>query len=169
VGGNAQIKAMKSIAGSLRLDLASFRELEAFAQLGTDLDAASQRQLDRGQRMVELLKQRQYSPLVVEEQVVSIFAGTKGLLDSIEVAHVPDFEADMLAHFRNEFPEILEEIREKKVLSDELSQKITKVIGDLKTHWKPSGSGDADAVETAPDAEPESAEEARHDSVETTA
>jgi F-type H+-transporting ATPase subunit alpha len=165
VGGNAQIKAMKSIAGSLRLDLASFRELEAFAQLGTDLDAASQRQLDRGQRMVELLKQRQYSPLVVEEQVVSIFAGTKGLLDSIEVAHVPDFEADMLAHFRNEFPEILEEIREKKVLSDELSQKITKVIGDLKTHWKPAGRGDADAGETAP----ESAEKARQDPVETTA
>ena len=137
VGGNAQIKAMKSIAGSLRLDLASFRELEAFAQLGTDLDTASQRQLDRGQRMVELLKQAQYSPLKVEEQVVSIFAGTQGLLDPIEVAQVPTFETSMLDHFRDEFPEVLDEIREKQVISEELGEQITKIIGDLQTHWEP--------------------------------
>jgi F-type H+-transporting ATPase subunit alpha len=138
VGGNAQIKAMKSIAGSLRLDLASFRELEAFAQLGTDLDAASQRQLDRGQRMVELLKQAQYAPLKVEEQVLSIFAGTRGLLDKVEVAHVPAFESAMLDHFRNEFPEVLDEIRERKALSDELSEQIKKIVTDLRSHWQPT-------------------------------
>jgi F-type H+-transporting ATPase subunit alpha len=138
VGGNAQIKAMKSIAGSLRLDLASFRELEAFAQLGTDLDTASQRQLDRGGRMVELLKQAQYEPLSVEKQVLSIFSGTQGLLDDIEVPHVPAFEKAMLKHFEDEFPEVLEEIRVKKVLSDELSAQITKIVTDFKTHW---GSG----------------------------
>ncbi len=138
VGGNAQIKAMKSIAGSLRLDLASFRELEAFAQLGTDLDAASQRQLDRGQRMVELLKQAQYAPLSVEEQVISIYAGTQGLLDDVEVAHVPAFESAMLDHFRNEFPEVLEEIRDKKVMTDELGERITGIVKDLQTHWQPA-------------------------------
>ncbi len=138
VGGNAQIKAMKSIAGSLRLDLASFRELEAFAQLGTDLDKASQRQLDRGMRMVELLKQAQYAPMKVEEQVVSIFAGTQGLLDPVEVAHVPAFEAAMLDHFRTEFPEVLDEIRDKKVLSDELKDQIRKIVHDLQTHWEPA-------------------------------
>jgi len=138
VGGNAQIKAMKSIAGSLRLDLASFRELEAFAQLGTDLDAASQRQLDRGQRMVELLKQAQYAPLKVEEQVVSIFAGTQGLLDKVEVAHVPAFETAMIDHFRNEHPEVLDEIREQKVLSEELSGRIKKIVDDLRSHWQPT-------------------------------
>ena len=139
VGGNAQIKAMKSIAGSLRLDLASFRELEAFAQLGTDLDAASQRQLDRGERMVELLKQAQYEPLPVDKQVLSIFAGTQGLLDDVEVAHVPAFERDMLKHFEDEFPEVLDEIRDKKVISDELSEQISKIVTDFKTHWSFAG------------------------------
>ena len=132
-------KAMKSIAGSLRLDLASFRELEAFAQLGTDLDAASQRQLDRGERMVELLKQAQYEPLPVDKQVLSIFAGTQGLLDDVEVAHVPAFERDMLKHFEDEFPEVLDEIRDKKVISDELSEQISKIVTDFKTHWSFAG------------------------------
>ncbi|MDX1645291.1 MAG: F0F1 ATP synthase subunit alpha, partial [Thermoanaerobaculia bacterium] len=136
VGGNAQIKGMKKIAGSLRLDLAAFRELEAFAQLGTDLDKASQRRLDRGERMVELLKQQQYEPMPVDEQLVSIFAGTQGLLDDIEVASVREFEADLLKHFRNEHPEVLEEIREKKALSDELTEKLTRIIRDFQSHWK---------------------------------
>jgi len=134
VGGNAQIKAMKKIAGSLRLDLAAFRELEAFAQLGTDLDTATQRQLDRGQRMVELLKQPQYRPYSVEEQVISIFAGTQGLLDSLPVPKVLAFETEMLKHFRDEFPEVLTEIREKKTLTDELNGKIRQIIEDFKSH-----------------------------------
>ena len=135
VGGNAQIKAMKKISGSLRLDLANFRSLEAFAQLGTDLDASSQKQLDRGARMVELLKQPQYKPYTVEEQVVSIFAGVKGLLDDLPVDSVPRFEEDMLQTFRDEYPEVLDEIRTQKKLSDELSSKLTEVINGVKSHF----------------------------------
>src|SRR3954464_3456322 len=108
VGGNAQRKTMKKVAGSLRLDLASFRELEAFAQLGTELDTASQRQLDRGQRMVELLKQPQYKPYNVNEEVLSIFAGTRGFLDDVPVRHVAQFEQALLKHFGDEHPEIIE-------------------------------------------------------------
>jgi len=134
VGGNAQIKAMKKIAGSLRLHLAAFRELEAFAQLGTELDTATQRQLDRGQRMVELLKQPQYQPYPIEEQIVSIFAGSQGLLDSLPVRRVLAFEGELLKHFRNELPELLEEIRTKRELSDELAGKLRKVIEDFKSH-----------------------------------
>jgi len=135
VGGNAQIKAMKKLAGSLRLDLASFRALEAFAQLGTELDAATQKQLDRGQRMVELLKQPQYQPFPVEEQVVSVFAGTKGFLDDLVVADVPRFESELLAHFRDEFPELLEEIRDQRAISDELSEKLTSVVTNFKSKF----------------------------------
>jgi F-type H+-transporting ATPase subunit alpha len=135
VGGNAQIKAMKKIASSLRLDLASFRELEAFAQLGTDLDQASQRQLDRGARMVELLKQAQYEPLSIEEQLISIFAGTQGLLDDIKVSLVREFEAAMLKHFRDEAAGVLAEVGETKALTDELSEQIKKVVSDFKSHW----------------------------------
>ena len=98
VGGNAQIKAMKSVAGGLRLDLAAFRELEAFAQLGTELDPATQKQLDRGYRMVELLKQPQYQPMEVVDQIMSIYAGTKGYLDHVDVNEVPKWEKDFLAH-----------------------------------------------------------------------
>ena len=134
VGGNAQRKAMKKIAGSLRLDLASFRELEAFAQLGTELDAATQRQLDRGVRMVELLKQPQYTPYTFTQQVVSIFAGTQGLLDDVPADRVLDFEADLLRHFEDEFPEHLQEIEEKGALSSELSEAMKTVIVDFKGH-----------------------------------
>jgi F-type H+-transporting ATPase subunit alpha len=136
VGGNAQRKAMKKIAGSLRLDLAAFRELEAFAQLGTELDPATQRQLDRGQRMVELLKQPQYRPYPLEEQVVSIYAGTQGLLDDLPVDQVPRFEAALLKHFRDEVPELLDELRTTGELSDELAGRIRQVVTDFKTHWK---------------------------------
>jgi len=136
VGGNAQRKAMKKIAGSLRLDLASFRELEAFAQLGTDLDTATQRQLDRGRAMVELLKQPQYSPYTVNEQVVSIFAGTQGLLDDMPVNKVLPFEVALLQHVRDEFPEFITELEETGVLSDDLADKIKKVIKDFKSHHK---------------------------------
>ncbi|HEX6898892.1 MAG TPA: F0F1 ATP synthase subunit alpha [Thermoanaerobaculia bacterium] len=137
VGGNAQRKAMKKVAGSLRLDLAAFRELEAFAQLGTDLDAASQRQLDRGARMVELLKQPQYQPYSVNEEVLSIFAGTRGLLDDVPVRDVLRFEAAMLKHFRDEHPEILDELERTRDLSNDLAEKITRVIRDFKTQSRP--------------------------------
>ncbi|HEV2855590.1 MAG TPA: F0F1 ATP synthase subunit alpha [Thermoanaerobaculia bacterium] len=133
VGGNAQRKAMKKVAGSLRLDLAAFRDLEAFAQLGTELDAATQRQLDRGQRMVELLKQPQYQPYNVNEQVISIFAGTRGFLDDVPVREVARFEAAMLKHFRDEYPEILDELDRTRDLSNELADKIGQVIRDFKS------------------------------------
>jgi F-type H+-transporting ATPase subunit alpha len=136
VGGNAQKKAMKKIAGSLRLDLAAFRELEAFAQLGTELDPATQRQLDRGQRMVELLKQPQYQPYPLAEQVISIYAGTQGFLDELPVPQVPRFEAALLKHFRDEYPEILDELRQKGELPDELAERVRKVVSDFKTHWQ---------------------------------
>jgi F-type H+-transporting ATPase subunit alpha len=133
VGGNAQRKAMKKVSGSLRLDLAAYRELEAFAQLGTELDASSQRQLDRGQRMVELLKQPQYQPFNVNEEVLSIFAGTRGFLDDVPVRDVARFEAAMLKYFRDQHPEIVDEIDRTKDLSNDLAEKIGKAIRDFKS------------------------------------
>jgi F-type H+-transporting ATPase subunit alpha len=141
VGGNAQRKAMKKIAGSLRLDLAAYRELEAFAQLGTELDAATQRQLDRGGQMVELLKQPQYAPFKLSEQVVSIFAGTKGYLDSLAVNQVREFEKALLKHVNDEFPEVGKEITDKGDLSEDLQKKLGKIIEDFKTHWATKSSG----------------------------
>ncbi len=135
VGGNAQKKAMKKIAGSLRLDLASFRELEAFAQLGTELDAVTQAQLDRGQRMVELLKQPQYAPFSLAEQVVSIFAGTKGHLDDLAVNDVLRFEKDLMKHIHGEFPEVFKEIADKGELSSDLNETLAKIIADFKTQF----------------------------------
>ncbi|HEX4964019.1 MAG TPA: F0F1 ATP synthase subunit alpha [Thermoanaerobaculia bacterium] len=136
VGGNAQRKAMKKVAGSLRLDLAAFRDLEAFSQLGTELDAATQRQLDRGQRMVELLKQPQYQPYNVNEEVLSIFAGTRGFLDDVPVKDVAKFETALLKHFRDEHPEIIEELDRTRDLPNDLADKVGAVIRDFKTQWK---------------------------------
>ena len=141
VGGNAQRKAMKRIAGSLRLDLAAFRSLEAFAQLGTDVDAATQRQLDRGRRMVELLKQPQYKPLGVWEQVVSIYAGTQGVLDDLPLPKVAAFEAALLAHVRDEHPEILETMARTGDLAGESADRLKKVISEFKQHWQRSQEG----------------------------
>ena len=135
VGGAAQIKAMKTIAGTLRLDLAQFRELEAFAQFGSDLDKSTQAQLARGRRLVEILKQGQYRPLPVELQVLSIIAGNKGILDPLEVAHVLPYEEEMHRMFENEHPEILAEIREKKKISDELGEKILSVMGEVREDY----------------------------------
>ena len=132
VGGNAQVKAMKKIAGSLRLDLASFREQQAFAQLGTDLDATTQRQLDRGYRMVELLKQPQYKPYPVEEQILSIYAATNGLMDDVEVVDILKFESGMHEFFRETHPEILQAIRTQGQLSDDLVDQIGKAIQAYK-------------------------------------
>ncbi len=136
VGGNAQIKAMKKIAGSLRLDLAAFRELEAFAQLGTELDAATQRQLDRGARMVELLKQGQYRPYHVIDQILSIFAGARGFLDDLPVSRVPEFESALLKFFHDEHPEIRDEFIAKRELTAELDKKLTELIGQFKTRFR---------------------------------
>ncbi len=121
VGGNAQIKAMKKVAGPLRLSLAQYRELEAFAQFGSDLDAATQRQLARGARTVEVLKQPQYSPVPVEEQVAIIYAVTNGHIDEIDLEHVRKWEADFLEYLRSSHPTVLEGIRTKKVLDDDLT------------------------------------------------
>ena len=128
VGGAAQIKAMKRVAGGLRLDLAAFRELEAFAQLGTELDAATQSQLDRGYRMVELLKQPQYQPLNEIDQVLSIFAGTQGYLDKIPVNKVAEWEKDFLEHVHGNYQAMWDKLAEKKDLDDELTQQLRDII-----------------------------------------
>jgi F-type H+-transporting ATPase subunit alpha len=132
VGGNAQVKAMRQVAGSLRLELAQYRALEAFAQFGSDLDKASQQQLNRGVRLVEILKQNQYSPLPVEKQVLVIFAGTNAYLDDLPVELCRTFEAELYRFADNAHPEILNEIREKKVLSDELKGKIHDAMKEFK-------------------------------------
>ncbi|WP_067975138.1 F0F1 ATP synthase subunit alpha [Mycolicibacter icosiumassiliensis] len=132
VGGAAQIKAMKEVAGSLRLDLSQYRELEAFAAFASDLDATSKAQLERGARLVELLKQPQYAPLPVEEQVVSIFLGTEGHLDSVPVEDVGRFESELLDHIRASENDILTGIRESKKLSDEANEKLVAVINQFK-------------------------------------
>src|ERR1700726_4541131 len=118
VGSAAQIKAMKQVAGRIKLELAQYREMAAFSQFGSDLDAATQRLLARGSRLTEMLKQPQFSPVTVEEQVVSIFAGTRGYLDRIEVANVGRFEASMLGELRSAKPELLEAIRDEREISD---------------------------------------------------
>jgi len=128
VGGSAQIKGMKKVAGTLRLDLAQFRELEAFAQLGTELDPATQRQIDRGVRLVELLKQAQYKPMPVEKQIISIYAATKGFMDKIPVAQVREFEEKLLDYIEKTHNEFYTTIRDTKALPDEA--KLNTVIQD---------------------------------------
>ena len=122
VGGAAQIKAMKKVAGGLRLDLAAFRELEAFAQMGTDLDAATQARLDRGYRMVEILKQGQYQPLNVVDEIFVIYAGTRGHLDKVPVNEVQAWEKGFLEFMQNQKPEVRDELATKKDLTDDLVQ-----------------------------------------------
>lgn len=135
VGGAAQVKAMKKIAGSLRLDLAAYRELEAFAQLGTDLDKATQAQLDRGARMVELLKQPQYVPYNVVDQIISIYAGTKGFLDDVKIDKVAEFEKAMLEYFQTQGKGVWDELNETKALSDELAKKLEDGLKSFKAGW----------------------------------
>ncbi len=127
VGGNAQIKAMKKISGTLRLDLAQYRSLEAFAKFGSDLDKATQAQLTRGARLVEILKQGQYAPVPVEEQVVSIFIGTNGFLDTLPINQVRKFEAEFLQSLRDKNPEILKSIAEKKEMTDEVTKQLKEL------------------------------------------
>jgi F-type H+-transporting ATPase subunit alpha len=135
VGGNAQIKAMKQIAGRLRLDLAQYRELAAFAQFGSDLDKASLAQLNRGRHMVEILKQDQYQPLPVEKQVAIIFAGTNGYLDDLPLEQCRKFEEELYRFVDNAHRGLWEEIRTKKVLDDALRANLKAVIEEFKVRF----------------------------------
>ncbi len=136
VGGAAQIKAMKQVAGTLRLDLAQFRELQAFAQFGSDLDKATQAQLARGQRLTEILKQPQYQPMDVEKQVLVIWAATNGYTDDIAVEDVRSFEKDFLDFVENSHPGLLTSIREKKNLTDDIKADLKQVVQDFKHIWR---------------------------------
>ena len=132
VGGSAQIKAIKKVSGTLRLDLAQYRELQAFAQFASDLDESSRKQLDRGQRMVEILKQPPYSPLPVENQVVIIFAGSRGFLDDVPTSSIGKFEAELYPYIEAKYPEIFEEIRSKKTIEKDLEENLIKALNDFK-------------------------------------
>jgi F-type H+/Na+-transporting ATPase subunit alpha len=132
VGGNAQIKAMKQVAGRLRMDLAQYRELAAFAKFGSDLDSATQRQLNRGERLVEVLKQDQYVPLPVEEQIMQIFAATEGFWDDIPASQVVELSNDLLEHIRVSHQGILQEIAAKKAISDDLREQMKKAVQGYK-------------------------------------
>ncbi|HEY1439838.1 MAG TPA: F0F1 ATP synthase subunit alpha [Mycobacterium sp.] len=157
VGGAAQIKAMKEVAQSLRLDLSQYRELESFAAFSSDLDQTTKAQLERGERLVELLKQPQNHPMPVEQQVVSIFLGTKGHLDSVPTGDVRRFETEFLDHVGGSHEDILDEIRESKKLSDDVAEKLTDVINDFKKGFAPSGGGSV-----VPDEHIEALDEEKH-------
>ena len=136
VGGNAQTKAMKKIAGGLKLDLAAYRELEAFAQLGTELDKATQKQLDRGSRLVELLKQPQYRPMSVEQEVIVIFAGTQGFLDDVPIARVQEFQTALLAYLDASAPQIRQNLADKKELTADIDKEIREALKAFRATWK---------------------------------
>ena len=131
VGSAAQTKAMKKVAGSIKLELAQYREMAAFAQFGSDLDASTQKLLNRGARLTELLKQPQFSPMPVEEQVVSIFAGVNGFIDNVPVSAVTRFESALISYIKSEKPELLASIRDTKALSDETTAGLKAAIGDF--------------------------------------
>ena len=136
VGGNAQTKAMKKVAGGLRLDLAAFRELEAFAQLGTELDKATQAQLDRGYRMVELLKQPQYQPLHAADQVISIYAGTKGYFDTVPVNMVAQAEKELIQFMREQKSEIRDKIVSTKQLDAETEEALKAALKEFNVQFE---------------------------------
>ena len=181
VGGSAQVKAMRSVAGSLRLNLAQYRELEAFSAFGSDLDKASKAQLARGARLVELLKQPQYAPFSVERQVVSIWAGTTGQLDDVEVGDIRRFETDFLDFIASEHAGIYADIVSTGLLNDEVEEQLVNAIGDFKKTFESSeqkravNEADAEAmaegVETtraSPRTSPRSSTRRRLDRVVTT-
>ena len=136
VGGNAQIKGMKKVAGKLRLELAQYRELEAFAQFGSELDPTTQAQLERGARLTELLNQPQYSPVQVGKQIVSIYAGTRGFLDSLPVNLVKDFEKELTEYIERLHPDIYKELKEKKDISEDLDKRISEAIDEFLKLFK---------------------------------
>jgi F-type H+-transporting ATPase subunit alpha len=133
VGGSAQRKTMRKVAGTLRIDLSQYQELARFAQFGSELDKESQRQIARGQRMTELLKQNQYAPLTLAEEVLSLYAGTHGYLDDIRTADVSDYEKQLLAFARTEYKAVLEELSAVQEMSGELEKKITGLLDNFKT------------------------------------
>ncbi len=143
VGGNAQIKAMKQVAGRLRLDLAQYRELAAFAQFGSELDKATQAQLSRGERLTELLKQGQFNPLPVEKQVITIFAGTNGFVDDLPVSECVAFEGGLADYLDTSQSALLEKIRQKKTLDDALREEVTKALTEFKERFKAERSARA--------------------------
>jgi F-type H+/Na+-transporting ATPase subunit alpha len=128
VGGNAQIKAMKKVAGTLRLDLAQFREMAAFAQFASDLDAATRAQLERGKRLVELLKQGQYVPLPVEKQIVTVYAGTAGYTDKLPVESLKQYEQDLYRYIDEKHPELWTEIKTKREITDDIKRTLDKAL-----------------------------------------
>jgi len=136
VGGNAQIKAMKSIAGTMRLDLAQYRAMAAFAQFASDLDKATRDQLTRGERLVELLKQAQYEAMPVELQVMVVYAGTNGYLDSVPIERVKAFEKGLLEHLSKNHPAVGETIRTSKKFEAETEQRLRKAIEEFKATFK---------------------------------
>ncbi|HVU04933.1 MAG TPA: F0F1 ATP synthase subunit alpha, partial [Polyangiaceae bacterium] len=138
VGGNAQIKAMKGVSGTLRLDLAQYRAMAAFAQFASDLDAATRAQLERGERLVEILKQGQYVPLPVEKQVVIIYAGTKGFLDKLPVESLGQYEAELYRHIDEKHPEIWQTLKEKKAVTDDLKPKLEGMLKAFTDAFVPS-------------------------------
>ena len=131
VGSAAQIKAMGQVAGSLKLELAQYREVAAFSQFGSDLDAATQQLLNRGEKLTELLKQKQYVPMKAEEQVCSLFAGVRGFLDKVETSELSKFESLYLAHIRSKYPHILESIKKHKRIQPEVDAELRTVIADF--------------------------------------
>jgi F-type H+-transporting ATPase subunit alpha len=143
VGGSAQIRAMRQVAGSLRLDLAQYRELAAFAQFGSDLDKATQAQLNRGRRLVEILKQPQYQPLAVEKQVVIIYAATKGFIDSVAIEDVRRYEEDLYRNLEGRHPELLKNIAAKKILDDDIKAALESALNGFAQHFgavRPAGA-----------------------------
>jgi F-type H+-transporting ATPase subunit alpha len=136
VGGNAQIKAMKQVAGTLRLELAQYREMAAFAQFGSDLDQATQRQLNRGARLVELLKQGQYEPLPVEKQILIIYAGTNGLVDELPLTALKKYEQELYSFIESKHPDIFADILKKRELDGDLRAKMNKALEEFKAIFK---------------------------------
>ncbi|HET7394424.1 MAG TPA: F0F1 ATP synthase subunit alpha [Candidatus Binatia bacterium] len=137
VGGNAQIKAMKQVAGTLRLELAQYREMAAFAQFGSDLDQTTQRQLNRGSRLVELLKQGQYEPLPVEKQVLIIFAGTNGFIDDLPLTAIKKYEQELFSFVESKYPDLFADILKKREMDADLRAKTMKVLEEFKLAFKP--------------------------------
>ncbi len=154
VGGKAQIPAMKSIAGGLKLDLAQFRELEAFAQLGTELDKATQSQLDRGYRMVELLKQPQFQPMNVIDQVMVIYAGTKGYLDKVPIKEVLPWQDQFLRFMRTERSDVRNSLVKTKKFNPDIEKQLGEAINAFQSHYTPPAGARKEAVKAAAPAKP---------------
>ena len=136
MGSAAQVKGMKQVAGSIKLELAQYREMAAFAQFGSDLDASTQQLLNRGSKLTELLKQKQYSPMTVAEQVISVFCGVKGYLDDIDLKDIAEFENKIIERFKSDKPELIESIQSSGKLEEATEKSLIDVISNLKKNFK---------------------------------